>query len=281
MSPRQFRLLVTDIDGTLTTPERVITDAVQEAVREAQRRGVRVCLATGRAWQSGQRYFEMVSADPPGILFNGGLIYDFLADRVLSRETLTHEHAGHVIEALDSYPDLAAHIYLARQDASPRDDTANHIYVRWMTPLVEATARQDHLRPEAIGDLRLALDGLGGVMKFRILGARERLDSLIEQMARRHPTNHVYSERESLEVLPPGVSKGTALKVMATRLGIAMEDIVAVGNDFNDLTMIQVAGLGVAMADAPREVQDAADEIAPTSRQDGLAHVIRKLVLGE
>ena len=269
-APGPIRLIVTDIDGTLTTTAQEITPRVRQAVAAARARGVRTCVATGRAWRSGRRYIEALPADPPAILFNGGLVYEFSRDRVLFRQGMDPELALVVVEALDAHPDLAAHLYVG-----------DRIYVRRWTPLVAATALHDHLDPEAVGDLRTVLprDRAVPIMKFRILGPREELEALAETLGRTGPVNCVFSETTSLEVLPPGVSKGTALRVVAEHLGVDLEAVMAVGDELNDLTMLQAAGWGVAMADAPEPVRRAARVVAPTSDADGLAVVIERYVL--
>lgn len=262
-----YRLIVADIDGTLTTSAQEISPRVRRAVRLAQRRGVRVCLATGRTWHSGRRYFERLGADAPAILYNGGLIYDFARDVVLYRRSMAPRQARRVIEILDAFPDVAAHFYVG-----------DEIFVRWRTPLVEATARHDHISPRAVGDFRALLDGRP--MKFRILGPRPRLAALHRRIRRTGgPGTFVYSERESLEVLPPGISKGVALRRVARHLRVPLREVVAVGNELNDLEMIVAAGLGVAMGNSPGALRRAADLVAPSNDEDGLAEVIQRFVL--
>jgi HAD superfamily hydrolase (TIGR01484 family) len=78
-----YRLLVADIDGTLVTSDRQITPRLHAAVRAAQAQGVPVCLATGRSWASAEPCFRKLGADPPAILHNGGLIYDFTGGQIL------------------------------------------------------------------------------------------------------------------------------------------------------------------------------------------------------
>lgn len=262
-----YRLVVADIDGTLTTSAQQISSRVRRAVRLAQRQGVRVCLATGRTWHSGRRYFHSLGVDPPAILYNGGLVYDFKRDRVLYRRPMSQRQARRVIEVLDAFPDLAAHFYV--------DD---EIFVRWRTPLVVANARHDHIAPRAVGDFRGLLEGQP--MKFRILGPRPRLHALARRLHRSGvPGTLVFSERESLEVLPPGTSKGRALRQVARHLRIPLREVVAVGNELNDLEMIQVAGLGVAMGNAPPALRRAAGLVAPSNDEDGLAEVIQRFIL--
>src|ERR1700738_2459160 len=79
-SPR-YRLLIADIDGTLVPEDKVVRPGVVAAVKAAQARGVRVCLATGRQPRSAHRLVEAVGADPPTIVYHGGLVYDFQAAR--------------------------------------------------------------------------------------------------------------------------------------------------------------------------------------------------------
>ncbi len=262
-----YRLVVADIDGTLTTSAQQISPRVRRALRLAQRRGVRVCLASGRTWHSGRRYFQTLGADAPAILYNGGLVYDFKRDVVLYRRAMADRQARRVIKILDGFPDLAAHFYV--------DD---EIFVRWRTPLVEANARHDHISPRAVGDFRLLLQGQP--MKFRVLGPRPRLHALARRIRRSSFAGTlVFSERESLEVLPPRTSKGGALRRMARHVGISLREVMAVGNELNDLEMIRAAGLGVAMGNSPAGLRRAADVVAPTNDEDGLAEVVERYVL--
>src|SRR5437899_12279633 len=90
---KQFRLLVADIDGNLVTSSREITPRVLDAVRAAQRKRVRVCLATGRIWPSAEPYFRRLGADLPAILYTGGLVSAFSTDTVLRRVPLDYHPA--------------------------------------------------------------------------------------------------------------------------------------------------------------------------------------------
>src|SRR5947199_160668 len=178
---KQFRLLVADIDGTLVTSSREITPRVLDAVGAAQRKRVRVCLATGRIWPSAEPYFRRLGADPPAVLYNGGLVYDFRTDTVLARLPIS--------------------------------------------------------------------------------------------------TNSVFSEDTFLEILPQGSSKGAALEFVAQHLGIPLSEIIAVGDNLNDLEMIRTAGLGVAMGNAPPELRTQAGYVTSTNDEGGLAEVIERFIL--
>lgn len=262
-----YRLLVVDIDGTLVNARREITPPVRAAVAAAQARGVRVCLATGRIWASARQFVEGVGADPPVILYNGAMVYDFIRDEVWVQTPLPRQQARDVLRILRDHPALQPHLYVG-----------DRVYVPVMNETTKIYERKDSVRTEAVGDLAdwLAVDA----MKILIIGDRAPLAAVAAHIDRLpYPVNHVFSQDDYLEILPPGVNKGTALEAMADRLGIAPEEVIAVGDNLNDLTMIRVAGLGVAMANAPEGLRARAAFVAPSNEDDGLRDVIERFIL--
>jgi Cof subfamily protein (haloacid dehalogenase superfamily) len=262
-----YRLVVADIDGTLVTSDRQITARVLAAVQAARRRGVRVCLATGRMWPSAEPYARRLGADPPIILYNGGLVYDFASGTVLRRVPLDPDHARAVLEVLREHPQVQPHLYV--------DD---RVYTSRPSEITDQYRRKDGIVVEEVADLRSLLSA--EPMKILIIGARPELLRVRARLAALPQRIHtVFSEETYLEVLPPGSSKGAALQWMARHLGIPLEQTVAVGDHLNDLEMIQLAGLGVAMGNAPDALKAQAEYVTATNDQEGLAEVIERFVL--
>jgi Cof subfamily protein (haloacid dehalogenase superfamily) len=262
-----YRLLVADIDGTLVNVDREITPPVRAAVRAAQARGVRVCLATGRIWPSARRFVDGLGADPPAILSNGAMVYDFARDEVWLKVSLPAEHARAVLRILRGHPAVQPHLYV--------DD---RVFIGRMTALTEAYQRKDRLRAGVVGDLADWLRD--DPMKVLVIGEPPALEAVVSEIqALPFAVNSVFSEPTYLEILPPGVSKGEALRVVAGRLGVAREEIVAVGDNLNDLAMVEYAGLGVAMANAPEALRARADYVAPSNDEHGLGEVIDRFIL--
>ena len=262
-----YRLLVADIDGTLVNAQREITPPVRAAVAAAQARGVRVCLATGRIWPSARQYIEGLGADPPAILYNGGMVYDFTSGEVWFRTTLPLQQARDVLTILRRHPAVQPHLYV--------DD---HVYVPAMNETTAIYQRKDNVRTEPVGDLVgwLQVDP----MKILIIGERPALEAVVRDIDRLpYQVNHVFSEVVYLEILPPGINKGVALQAMAARLGVPAEEIIAVGDNLNDLAMIEYAGMGVAMAHAPEALRARAQFIAPSNDDHGLEAVIERFIL--
>jgi len=264
---KQFRLLVADIDGTLVTSSREITPRVLDAVRAAQRKRVRVCLATGRIWPSAEPYFRRLGADPPAILYNGGLVYDFRTDTVLRRVPLDYHQAKLVLELLREFPAVQPFLYVG-----------DRVYTTKTSLDTERYRRKDSLTVEEVGDLAAILPP--EPMKILIIGGRPDLLAVRDRIARLPISiNSVFSEDTFLEILPQGSSKGAALEFVAQHLGIPLSEIIAVGDNLNDLEMIRTAGLGVAMGNAPPELRAQAGYVTSTNDKEGLAEVIERFIL--
>ena len=265
----KYRLLVADIDGTLLTSDREIPVGVLAAVRAAQARGVRVCLATGRMWRSAEPYFRALGADPPAILYNGGMVYDFRADAVLRRVPLARDHARAVLDMLKAFPQVQPHLYVG-----------DRVYVGRLNELSERYRRKDNLSVEEVGDLVAFLPP--EPMKILIIGARPDLEAVVKAIASLpFPINYVFSEQTYLEILPAGSSKGVALEFVSRVLQVPPEAIIAAGDNLNDLEMIRFAGLGVAMGNSPEVLRAQADYVTTTNDEGGFAEVIRRFVLEE
>ncbi|HET6948264.1 MAG TPA: Cof-type HAD-IIB family hydrolase [bacterium] len=263
---RSYRLLAADIDGTIVTSRREVPPGVLGAVRAAQSRGVRVLLATGRIWMSAEPYVRRVGADPPAILYNGGLVYDFRANEEWRRVHLDYAHARAVLEILRAFPEVQPHVYVG-----------DRVYAGTANELTERYRRKDGLPVEEVGDLIEFLPR--DPMKILIIGARPDLERVAAEVrAHPMPINTVFSEETYFEILPAGSSKGVALRFVAERLGVPLSAVIAVGDNLNDLEMIQTAGLGVAMGNAPEALKVSAGYVAPTNDEEGLADVIERFI---
>jgi Cof subfamily protein (haloacid dehalogenase superfamily) len=263
-----YRLLVADLDGTLRSRALGLTPGVLEAVARARARGVRVCVATGRMWPSAAPWVTRLSVDPPAILYNGGQVRDFTSGRVLWERRLPREVAREALALIRREPEARIHLYA--------DD---RVYVERPDPLTEAYAADDGVSVDLVPALEplLARDPyklllIGPPAGMEALGATVRAAGL--------GVHAVQSEPQYLEILPAGVSKGAALPVMLEAVGVDREDVIAVGDNWNDLEMIEAAGLGVAMGHAPAGVRARADHVCGTSEEEGVRQVIEQFLLG-
>jgi Cof subfamily protein (haloacid dehalogenase superfamily) len=265
---RVIRLVVLDLDGTARSRRLGITVGVREAIAAARARGTRVCLATGRMWRSAEPWVRALGVDPPAILYNGGQVLDFASGETLYERRLPAAHARAALALVRRDRDVQPHLYV--------DD---RVLVERPHPLTEAYAADDGLAADVVPSFEpfLGVDP----HKILIIGPRERIEALQRAvLGAGLPVHAVQSEPVYLEILPCGVSKGEALRAMLGALGLETRDTIAIGDNWNDVEMIEAAGIGVAMGHAPEGVRAKADYVCGSADDEGVREVIERFVLG-
>lgn len=263
-----YRLLVSDIDGTLVGEDKIVPSGVVTAVRAAQERGIRVCLATGRMWEAARPFVEVLGADPPIILYNGAVVYDFAKDRTLWWCRLP----------LDATRQILAAIRRAAQ-VTPLLFVGGKAFAERSTPSVDLYGRRNRVTVEITPDFTALFTQ--EPVKILVVGHPADLQALSASLAELPgvPVNQVFSQRDYLEILPAETSKGRALRVLAQAVGVPLERVVAVGDHLNDLTMLTTAGLGIAVEGSPPELLAVAGDVAPPPEREGVREVIERWFL--
>jgi Cof subfamily protein (haloacid dehalogenase superfamily) len=266
-------LIALDIDGTLVGDDLVIGRRTLDAIAEAQRRGIEVSLVTGRMASSAMPFAETLGLDGPIVAMQGALIRSMPADG--------SRRVGRLLYHRTIRPDVTLDIV---GWCKARGLTPHFNYLEWM--IVDAKEERLGEYRAFVGDrLRVVADLLARarkpVTKVVALGEGEHsLQVLDEGRARFAGRAEVtLSHPRFLEFLAPGVSKGTAVRWLARRLGVPLERCLAIGDQFNDLEMIREVGHGVAMPTAPAAVQAVARHVAPPLAEEGAAQMIERVAL--
>jgi len=265
-----YKLIAADIDGTLLTNDRRLTERTVEAIRAARKKGVLFTLSTGRPLQGIRRYAHLLSENVPVITYNGSVVLTADTQEVLYSVGL---------------PDEAA-LFICRE-ALRRDVTAvawagNRLYARRINDDVMDYRLMTMEMPILVPDEASFTDATGDqVTKMLWIDAPDTIARYMKEMNAILPpeVKCVTSNPRYLEFMRCGVSKSAALSSAAEHLGIAREDVIAVGDGLNDLDMISWAGMGVAMGNAADAVKKAADYVTLSNEEDGLAKAIEKLIL--
>jgi len=269
-----YALLVSDIDGTLVAENKIVPLGVRAAVKAAQARGIRVCLATGRMWEAARQFVDEVEADPPVILYNGGFVYDFKTGHTLWTHPLPRQRVMQILPVLRRFPQVSRILFIHGK-----------AYAERRTHFVDLFARRDSLvidaAPEISGVPEFEALLEDDPMKILIIGDPADLAVLSAALAALPgpPINQVFSQRDYLEILSGDVSKGVALPVLARAAGVPLERVVAVGDALNDLTMLQTAGLGIAVEGSPPELLAVAGWVCPPPEREGVRVVIERVFL--
>jgi Cof subfamily protein (haloacid dehalogenase superfamily) len=261
-------MLAVDLDGTTVGHDGETTPRVLAAIAAAQRAGVRVVIATGRTPGGLRRFAERMNVRGPAITTQGGLIVDMDTGAELHRLYLPRALACDVAARERAWPTLCTVLY--RSDHLFVDDLATF---NAHADLVGVAAVQ-------VDDLCTAITDIDpDKVLFLTDGRRTRevFDAIRAYVGERATV--VQSHARIVEVNPLGADKGSALAWLAAHYGIARENVMAIGDQHNDVTMLRWAGLGVAMGNAAPEIQACADVVTASIEEDGAAAAIEEYVL--
>ncbi|NKY56234.1 Cof-type HAD-IIB family hydrolase [Nocardia flavorosea] len=264
------KLVASDVDGTLIDPFERVTARTRDVVAALVADGVQFVLATGRP----PRWIAPVVAGlgfaPLCVCGNGAVLYDPETDRVLSTTVLdvpTLAWLADLAEKVLPGCGLAAErVGASAQDAATPQFVSSPEYVHaWLNPDDTAVARDEVIASPAIKMLIRLPEASSGDMAATLAGhIGDRADIT-------YSTDHGL-----VEISAPGVTKAHGLRIIGERLGIDPADMVAFGDMPNDVPMLRMAGLGVAMGHAHPEAIAAADEVTGTNSEDGVARVLER-----
>lgn len=265
----RYPWLVSDLDGTLLNHDKQIAAQNKQALAEFRRQGGRVVLATGRTEPAVANYVVELGITEPCILYNGARVVDMATREVLWEQRLAPEAGAALLgQAATWEPDL-----------HPVFFTGSGAWVQHITPTLAEYSRVDGNLP-----LREAgrLDALAGMslVKVLVVGEPERLSELDRRVQQAVPAVHtVRSEPIYLEILPPGSNKGEALRWLAGHLGFDLSQVLAIGDNPNDIEMLQAAGLGVAVGNAHPDLKRIAGAVVATGDHGGVAEAVATFCL--
>lgn len=261
----EIRLIAVDLDGTLLNNQHQMTPRTERALTAALARGVGVVIATGKTRAAAEEIIARLKLTTPGVYNQGLLVVD--GDGSIPHQQLLDRDTAFEVIDLARAESIPTVIYNGlRLMAFGRQDYLD--ILRRYEPTLEVIA------PDAVDSMP--------INKLMLLDWADRLPALRARLNRMlgARVTLVQAVAHSLEVLPPGASKGSGLKVVLDHLGIDPQNVMAIGDGENDLSMIEMAGVGVAMGNAYAGLKAAADYVTATNDEDGVALAVERYVLG-
>ena len=272
---KEIKLLILDIDGTIAGRSNQISQPVLEAIAAVQLKGIQVAIATGRMYKSAQRFHGAVKSTLPLLAYQGAWIQE------PGQPRLRHCQLP---------PELALQVLDYYEQPHLRDRMSVHFYIDDRLHLRELSAdSQDYCdrcetKPTIVGDFRDIVSKDALPTKILAISYDETLvQTCLRDLRDRHNLEDLYlttSVPHFLEAAHPESNKGSAVKYLAEEiLGLSAHQVMAIGDNCNDLEMLAYAGIGIAMSGGPTIVQDSADWVAPHVDEDGVAQVLQRFLL--
>jgi len=257
-------LLVSDMDGTLLRSDQSISLENQVAIKQFVNAGGLFTVATGRNETSVERFLDLIPINVPAILYNGSVIYDYSTGKRLLDQRLPDRTIEVIDQLMKYFPQIGIEvysegkIYFPKENAITRMHQSREGFIPLFIPL-------RHM-PTSWNKVVLAIDPddiseIGTFIKYRFT----------------HLFDVVQSEPQFLEILPKGSNKGTALEMLAGLLSVDLSQIIAVGDNLNDLEMIRHSGLGFAVENAHPDLIASADFICAGNNDNALANLLKKV----
>jgi len=264
----QYKILALDIDGTLTTSDKIMTPETVEAIIELQKKGTHVVIASGRSEYGFRHIADELQFDKYGnyiMSFNGGRIMNYATGEMVYDRPLALLYLAEIYEVAKKYG-LGILGYENDCLISGNGIDKYQEYDAWACKM--RLHEVDYFPTYFKKPFNKCLL-TGNPEKLR-----EALPAIKEQLGDR--LNIFLSEEFFIEVLPYGIHKAAALDKLVSKLGCTSKELVCCGDGMNDLTMIEYAGLGVAMANANPVVKEKADYITASNDENGVLKVIEK-----
>ena len=266
---QEIKLIAADIDDTILNSKHELSERTEKALKAAKAQGAVIVLATGKTRASALSLLARLGIADPGIYVQGLVVYN--GDGSLRyQQTIDPEIARQVITfAEDRGFTLAAY-------------SGTRILVRSQNDFTEKITKPYHEDDaEVVGPLQNILNEVP-INKIIAMGDSRKITALRWQLGMQLNGSVTLMQANlpfMLEVLPPGASKGAALKRLLKDLNIPADSVLAIGDAENDVEMIKLAGIGVAVGNATQAAKDAADHVVASADNDGAAEAIERFVL--
>lgn len=266
-----IKMIVSDMDGTLLNSNKEVSRANREAIRQAQARGVKMVLATGRIFVSAKQYAKDLGLDTPIIACNGALVKNPISKEIFENKPIAKERVEDIIEVLERER-VYYHFYTEKDFYTRELKYTSLSYLQ----INEQVEEENRINLMVVKDLERVARETRNVMKFVIIDEDPSLMRKVrEQLTQVNGIEISQSWHNNLEVMTEGISKGDALEKVAAFYSIPPQEVLAIGDHLNDISMIKRAGYGVAMGNAEQEVRSAAVYVTTSNDEDGFAQAIR------
>lgn len=268
-----YKLLAVDMDGTLLNSKGELTEKNKNALKAAMSKGVKVVITSGRAIHSIKRFLieaGLTGENDYAITYNGGAVYNLKNFECIAYKGITGRNLFEIKELCESL-DMKMIAYDWNYSLAEEENEYTIFEREHIGSPVKLVSYKEYVKED------------DEIIKVILFDNPDALDEKMKKIPQEFYENYniVKSLPWVLEILPKECNKGYGLEIMAKQLNIKREEIISIGDQANDLEMIEFAGLGVAMGNAIEEVKNIASYVTTDNDNDGVAAVVEKFILSE
>lgn len=272
-----YRLVAIDLDGTLLDMNKKISNRNKRAIALAKEKGVKIVICSGRVFTGARLYAKQVDSRDPVIACNGAIICENIDGEVIYSDNLDTEAGLKIVDICHKHQ-VYYHVYSGNTMLTEKLGFTSLKYFEnnRLLPL------EDRVDIEVVQNMAEKIKSMQGqVLKFVVVtDDTELLRRVRNEIEQIYGVAVMSSNYDNFEVMNKGVSKGAALKRLSELLSIPAGEMMAIGDNENDISMLEYAGLGVAMDNGEDCAKEAAQYVTASNSQDGVAEAIEKFILG-
>lgn len=271
-----YKLVAIDLDGTLLNSQKTISDQNATALKAAAQAGVDIVICSGRIYKGAMIFARLLELKGEIISCNGAIIRDVVSGELLQDIRIEKDDCTKILEILRD-ENLYFHAYIA-DTMYAKERGYGTVFYEGLNAKLPLEHRVDI---RLINELDYTLDNnTTGASKFVVackdLCYLKEVRALFDQMP---GVDTMSSSFDNFEIVRNGVSKGKALEFLCSRKGICRDEVMAIGDNENDFSMIEFAGMGVAMGNATDYIKSSANYITLGNNEDGVAEAIKRFIL--
>ena len=265
-----YQLITIDLDDTLLRDDGAISQENKAAIRKAQEAGVRVVAASGRSYASSKQYIKELGLTSFSVSLNGAYIHDPSDGRTVEGFLIEKGIMQEMIRDIEPY-----HVHM-------NFSSGEHVYCEGPSEEALIYSQMNRIEMDYVDSL-LELSKSIQAGKFLMSAEHETLELIKEALLEKYAdkVNIAFSKPFFLEITDKNASKGSAMMKVAEMYGIDPKEVMAIGDSENDLSMIQKAGLGVAVANADEKIKKEAGFVTLSNNDNGVAYAINKFIFEE
>lgn len=262
MKQNKYKLIALDVDGTLLNDDHTLSPEVIKAVQDVNKAGSDIVLCTGRGPTGAIPVLYDLGLQGTLIVHNGAAIIESESKKIVRECPMDPKELWPFIEYCRKH---AIHFDLS------------NAFEMMLEAIPEKARRMYELHRVQPQIVQLDDGVRSDILKFTIFGTKEEIDQVEQDWHTiQSSLQPIRSGDFFMDVQHPAVSKGQALQALAEYREIEAAEVLAIGNYYNDISMLEFAGLGVAVANSPQKVKDAADFVGPSNNDHGVAHILSK-----